>query len=136
MNGYLEALRPKMSEADYDKLCAITNYKVYEFIAKSSDLCNCKKIFICSDSDEDIAYVRQQAIVTGEEAKLKIGGHTVHFDSMHDQGRDRQATKYLVPRGISFGKALNQIDRQEGLVEVKGLLRDEAGIAGFGSFSG
>jgi phosphoenolpyruvate carboxykinase (GTP) len=124
MNGYLEALRPKMSEADYQKLCAITNHKVYEFIAKSSDMCNCEKIFICSDSAEDIAHVRNQAIATCEEAALNLKGHTVHFDGIHDQGRDRQATKYLVPRGVSFGKALNQIDRQEGLVEVKGLLRD------------
>ncbi|MCW4053718.1 MAG: phosphoenolpyruvate carboxykinase (GTP) [Candidatus Bathyarchaeota archaeon] len=124
MNGYLEAIRPKMSQEDYKELCALTNPKVYEFIAKSSDLCNCEKIFICSDSAEDIAYVQQQAIVTGEETALKLEGHTVHFDGIYDQGRDRQATKYLVPRGISFGKALNQIDRQEGLVEVKGLLRD------------
>ena len=124
MNGYLEAIRPKMSEEDYNELCALTNPKVFEFIAKSSDLCNCEKIFVCSDSDNDIDYVRQQAIATGEETKLKLEGHTVHFDGMYDQGRDRQATKYLVPRGISFGKALNQIDRQEGLVEVKGLLRD------------
>jgi phosphoenolpyruvate carboxykinase (GTP) len=124
MNGYLEAIRPKMSEADYQELCVLTNPKVYEFIAKSSDLCNCEKIFICSDSTEDIAHVRQQSIATGEETPLNLEGHTVHFDGMYDQGRDRQATKYLVPRGISFGKALNQIDRQEGLVEVKGLLRD------------
>jgi phosphoenolpyruvate carboxykinase (GTP) len=124
MNGYLEAIRPKMSEEDYQELCAINNHKVYEFIAKSSDLCNCEKIFICSDSAEDIAYVRQQALATGEETALKLEGHTVHFDGMYDQGRDRKATKYLVPRGTSFGKALNQIDRQEGLVEVKGLLRD------------
>jgi len=113
-----------MNEVDYQKLCAITNHKVYEFIAKSSDLGNCEKIFICGDSAEDIAHVRQQAITTCEETGLKLKGHTVHFDGIHDQGRDRQATKYLVPRGISFGKALNQIDRQEGLVEVKGLLRD------------
>jgi phosphoenolpyruvate carboxykinase (GTP) len=124
MNGYLDAIRPKMSEEDYKELCALTNPKVYEFIAKSSDLCNCEKIFICSDSAEDIAYVRQQALATGEETALKLEGHTIHFDGMYDQGRDRQATKYLVPRGTSFGKALNQIDRQEGLVEVKGLLRD------------
>jgi phosphoenolpyruvate carboxykinase (GTP) len=124
MNGYLEAVRPKMSEADYQKLCAINNHKVYEFVAKSSDMCNCEKIFICGDSAEDIAHVRQQAIATHEETVLKLEGHTVHFDGIHDQGRDRQATKYLVPHGITFGKALNQIDRQEGLVEAKGLLRD------------
>lgn len=113
-----------MSEKCYEKLCAIKNHKVYEFIAKSSDMCNCEKIFICSDSAEDIAHVRQQAIATEEETVLKLEGHTVHFDGIHDQGRDRQATKYLVPRGVSFSKALNQIDRQEGLVEAKGLLRD------------
>jgi phosphoenolpyruvate carboxykinase (GTP) len=125
MNGYLEALQPKLSQLDYQKLCAITNTKVHEFIAKASDLCNAEKIFICSDSAEDIAYVRQQAIAIGEEkAVLTLAGHTVHFDGMHDQGRDREATKYLVPKGISLSKALNQIDRQEGLAEVKGLLRD------------
>ena len=113
-----------MNEECYEKLCAIKNHKVYEFIAKSSDMCNCEKIFICSDSAEDIAHVRQQAIAVGEETVLKLKGHTVHFDGIHDQGRDRQATKYLVPRGVSFSKALNQIDRQEGLVEAKGLLRD------------
>jgi phosphoenolpyruvate carboxykinase (GTP) len=125
MNGYLEAVRPKLSRLDYEKLCSITNPKVHEFIAKASDLCNSERIFICSDSAEDIAYVRHQAIATGEEkAILNLPGHTVHFDGVYDQGRDRQATKYLVPKGISLSKALNQIDRQEGLAEVKGLLRD------------
>src|SRR4030067_1369845 len=118
MNTYLEALRPKLSELDYKKLCAKTNFKVHEFIAKASALCTPERIFICSDSAEDIAYVRRQAIATGEEkAILTLPGHTVHFDGVYDQGRDRQATKYLVPRGVTLSKALNQIDRQEGLAE-------------------
>jgi phosphoenolpyruvate carboxykinase (GTP) len=125
MNAYLEALRPKLSEQDYKKLCAIDNPNVDEFIAKASDLCNSERIFICGDSADDIDYVRRQAIASGEEkAILTLPGHTVHFDGEYDQGRDRQATKYLVPRGISLSKALNQIDRQEGLAEVKGLLKD------------
>ncbi|MGD8506120.1 MAG: phosphoenolpyruvate carboxykinase (GTP) [Candidatus Bathyarchaeota archaeon] len=124
MNPYIEALRPKLSTLDYQKLCAIAIPKVHEFIAKSADLCNAERVFICNDSAEDIAHVRQQAIATGEEAKLKLPGHTVHFDGIYDQGRDRQATKYLVPKRITLSKALNQIDRQEGLAEVKGLLMD------------
>jgi phosphoenolpyruvate carboxykinase (GTP) len=125
MNSYLEALRPKLSQPDYEKLCVINSSVVHEFIAKASDLCNPEKIFICSDSAEDIIHVRQQAIATGEErAILTLSGHTVHYDGVHDQGRDREATKYLVPKGISLSKVLNQIDRQEGLAEVKGLLRD------------
>jgi phosphoenolpyruvate carboxykinase (GTP) len=124
MNGYLEALQPKLSENGYQKLSAINNTKVHEFIAKASDLCNAEKIFICSDSAEDIAHVRQQAIDSCEEKILALPGHTVHFDGVYDQGRDREATKYLVPKGVVLSKALNQIDRQEGLAEVKGLLRD------------
>src|SRR3990170_3482989 len=125
MNAYLEALRPKLSQKDYQKLCGIDNPNVHEFIAKASDLCHAERIFICSDSAEDIAYVRRQAIATCEEkAILTLTGHTVHFDGENDQGRDRQATKYLVPRGISLSKALNQIDRQEGLAEVRGFLKD------------
>jgi phosphoenolpyruvate carboxykinase (GTP) len=125
MNSYLETLRPKLSQLDYQKLAAIANPKVHEFIAKANDLCNSERVFVCSDSAEDIDYVRHQALSTGEEkAILKLPGHTVHFDGFHDQGRDRHATKYLLPKGFSLSKALNQIDRQEGLAEVKGLLRD------------
>ena len=67
MNPYIEAMRPKLSEADLQKLLAIKIHKVHEFIAKSADLCNAENIFICSDSAEDIAYVRQQSIANGEE---------------------------------------------------------------------
>jgi phosphoenolpyruvate carboxykinase (GTP) len=125
MNPYLEALQPLLSESDFKKLSAIDNPNVHEFIAKESDLCQPKYIFICSDSAEDIAHVRKQAISSGEEqAILTYPGHTVHFDGEYDQGRDRQATKYLVPKGVGLSKALNQMDRQQGLAEVRALLRD------------
>jgi phosphoenolpyruvate carboxykinase (GTP) len=113
-----------MSSVDYEKLSAITNPKVHQFIAEAVDLCNPKNIFICNDSPEDIAYIRHQAIATGEEKPLAIPGHTVHFDGPHDQGRDREVTKYLVPKGEYLSIALNQVDRDEGLAEVKSLLKN------------
>ncbi|MCL2432636.1 phosphoenolpyruvate carboxykinase (GTP) [Candidatus Bathycorpusculum sp.] len=125
MNPYLEALQPKLSQSDFEKLNAIDNPNVHEFIAKENDLCAPEKIFICSDRAEDLEYVRKQAIAAGEEkAILNTKGHTVHFDGEQDQGRDRQATKYLVAKGSTLSKALNQMDRQEGLIEVRGLLRN------------
>jgi len=125
MNPYLEALQPKLSSSDFKKLSAINNPIVHEFIAKENDLCHPKDIFICSDTVEDITYLRKQAIASGEEqAILTLQGHTVHFDGEHDQGRDRQATKYLVPKGVTLSKALNQMDRQEGLAEVTSVLRN------------
>jgi phosphoenolpyruvate carboxykinase (GTP) len=113
-----------MSQIDYEKLFAITNPKVHQFIAEAAELCNPENIFVCNDSPEDIAYIRQTAIATGEERPLAIPGHTVHFDGPHDQGRDREFTRYLVPKGDYLSKALNQIDRDEGLAEVKGLLKN------------
>jgi len=125
MNPYLEALQSKLSAVDFKKLSAIDNPNVHEFIAKQSDLCHPEKIFICSDSAEDIEHVRKMAASTGEEkAILTLERHTVHFDGEQDQGRDRQATKYLVAKGASLSKALNQMDRQEGLLEVLGTLRN------------
>jgi phosphoenolpyruvate carboxykinase (GTP) len=125
MNPYLEALQPKLTPEDFKKLSRMDNPNVHEFIAKESDLCHPENIFICTDSTEDLEHVRKQAVATGEEqAILNIPGHTVHFDGEQDQGRDRAATKYLVPKGLSLSKALNQMDRQDGLLEVSSLLRN------------
>jgi len=120
---YLESLESKLNERDYKKLSAIANPKVQQFIAESCELCNPECIFICSDSPEDIAHVRQQVVSAGEEKSLEIPGHTYHFDGPEDQGRDRKATKYLVPKDDNLSKALNQIERVQGLTEVKGILK-------------
>jgi len=120
--NYIEALQPRLSENDYKKLCAIDNPQVHKFIAESAQLCAPEKIFICGDSPEDIAQVRQRAVACKEEKPLAISGHTYHFDGMTDQGRDRKATRYLVPKNDSLSKTLNQIEQEKGLAEVKGFL--------------
>lgn len=121
---YLQALKPRMSEFDYQKLYAIPNFKVYQFIAEAAELCNPEKIFICSGTREEIDFIRRMAIASGEENTLATPGHTFHFDGYYDQGRDRKVTKFLVPKGDYLSPALNQIDRDEGLTEILGLLKD------------
>ncbi len=120
--NYLEILKSNLDEKNYEKLRKIANPNVHKFIYESAQLCNPDKIFICSDSGEDISYVRQQAIATGEEKRLSIPGHTCHFDGIEDQGRDRKVTKYLVPKNDALSKTLNQIEREEGLSEINNLL--------------
>ena len=92
---------------------AINNKHLNDFIAKFVDLFKPDSIFVCNDSEEDIQYVRDKAIKDGEEAKLAVPGHTVHFDSIYDQARDKARTKFLVPKGQDFGKGLNIIDKDE-----------------------
>ena len=125
MKNYLAALQAKTSQDDYNKLSAIDNTEVHRAIYESAELCNPDTIFVCSDTPDEVAYIRNMAIVAGEEsAALAIPGHTFHFDGPHDQGRDRQVTKLLVPKEDTLNDALNQIEREEGLTEVHGLCKD------------
>lgn len=121
---HLNILKLKMKEREYQKLYSIPNSRVHQFVAEAAELCNPDEIFIATDSLEDIVYIRYKAIASGEEAPLMIPGHTYHFDGPKDLGRDREVTKYLVPKWDSLSKALNQIEREQGLAEVKELLRD------------
>lgn len=107
-----------------EKLEAIPHPEVHEFIAKAVELCDPERIFICDDSPEDLAYIRRMALESGEERPLSTPGHTYHFDGYFDQGRDRQVTKFLVPKGDYLSPRLNQVEREEGLSEILGLLRN------------
>ena len=115
-------LKEKLTAENYNGLIALANPKVHEFVADAIELCRPASVFVCTDSAEDIDYIREQAIKSGEERPLNIPGHTCHFDGYTDQGRDREVTMYLVPKSDSLSKTLNQIEREEGLAEVRGLL--------------
>jgi phosphoenolpyruvate carboxykinase (GTP) len=122
-DGCTSVLRARMDVESYGRLMRLDSAALHEFVADAVALCSPDSVFVCTDSDEDIAYVRMQAIEAGEETPLATEGHTVHFDGYCDQGRDREATKYLVPRADSLSKSLNQVEREEGLAEVRGLLK-------------
>ncbi len=124
MDNANELLKQKLTPENYDKLMMLKNLKTHAFVADAIELCAPADVFICTDSPDDIAYVREQVVKRGEEKQLNIKGHTYHFDGFNDQGRDREATKYLVPKNQKLSKALNQIERELGLAEVRGLLKD------------
>jgi phosphoenolpyruvate carboxykinase (GTP) len=119
-----EILQSRLEKSDFDKLMAIDNPKIHEFVAKYVELCNPDRVFVCTDAKEDLARVRQDAIDTGEEIKLAIEGHTIHFDGYKDQARDKAHTKFLVPEGMDLGPNINAIDKKEGFQEVHEILKD------------
>ncbi len=125
LQTYLETLQARMSRDDYHKLCALDSPGVHQFIVEAAELCNPDGIFICDDSPDEVARIRNMAIVSREEsAALAMAGHTFHFDGPYDQGRDRAVTKFLVAKGSTLSRAINQMDQDEGLVEIRGLLRN------------
>jgi phosphoenolpyruvate carboxykinase (GTP) len=119
-----DILESRLDEENLNKLMAIDNKRMHAFVADAIELCNPGSVWVHSDSAEDVAYNRHMALEVKEEKSLKVQGHTIHFDGMHDQGRDRKVTRYLVPGDQTLSKALNQIDRDQGLDEVRGFLKD------------
>jgi len=117
-------LRTKLKDENYSKLMDIENSKLHQFISEAVELCNPESVFVCTDAPEDIAYIRKQAIESGEEIPLAIEGHTVHFDGYNDQGRDPANTKYLVARGVNLGADLKTMDKEQGLAEIRTYLKN------------
>ncbi|MBN2228442.1 MAG: phosphoenolpyruvate carboxykinase (GTP) [Candidatus Thorarchaeota archaeon] len=119
MKDVISTLEHYLTPVGLAKLLAIPNRDVHRFVAKAVDLCEPMKVFVCTDAQEDIDYIRRTAIARGEETELAINTQTVHFDGFFDQARDKGHTQYLVPKGESLGEQVEQIDRDIGLKEVE-----------------
>ncbi|MFH1414673.1 MAG: phosphoenolpyruvate carboxykinase (GTP) [Elusimicrobiota bacterium] len=120
---YTDILKRKLEAVHYDKLMALNNDEVNEFIAYAIELCEPESVVIGDDSDADADYCRQLAIDNKEEIPLNIKGHTVHFDGYYDQARKKEVTKYLVPEDEHLDPKLNQVGRTEGLKELEDFQR-------------
>ena len=119
MKDIIATLEHYLNPVGLAKLLAIPNRDVHRFVAKAVDLCEPMKVFVCTDAQEDIDYMRSTAIARGEETELADCCKTVHYDGFFDQARDTGNTQYLVPKGDTLGEHLEQVDRNEGLKEIE-----------------
>jgi len=117
-------LKERLTKENYEKLVALDNLKMHEFVADALELAQPVSVFVFTGSDADVDYIRKLAIETGEEIPLNLPGHTCHFDGYYDQARDKARTKYLLPSGSQLGESLNSIDKATGLEEVRSFLKD------------
>jgi len=122
MKSSIEIIKDKFNEKNFDKIKNINNQYLDDFIVKYAELLNPKSIFVCNDSEEDFNYIRNKAIIDGEEIKLNKANRTLHFDGIYDQARDKKRTKFLLPKGVNFGNELNTIDKEEGLADIKDIM--------------
>jgi phosphoenolpyruvate carboxykinase (GTP) len=120
----MSILEEKIDPQNLKKLAAIKNPKLHAWIAEAIELLSPSKVLVVTDSKADLANIRELARNGGGEIPLTKPGHTYHFDGPHDQGRDTFSTRYLLPKGMDLGESLNSVDRQEGLSEVRNLLKD------------
>ena len=121
---YLDLISEKCGQEGLQKLTLLNNSKVIDFVGKYIEHCNPDTVYICDDSDKDKRYIRDKAIESKEEKPLATEGHTIHFDGANDQARDKANTKYLLAPDTDLGSSLNSTDREEGVKEVHGFLKD------------
>lgn len=124
MSKDLEIIKEKCDRENFEKIVKIENNYLFKFIVKFIKLLNPKTIFICEDSENDFNYIRNKTISDGEEKKLSMEGHKVHFDGYYDQGRDKEHTRLMVPKGVCLGSGLNTIDKERGLEEILSIMED------------
>lgn len=120
----IDLLKTKCSQQSYDKLFALNNDALNNFVTKYAQLCNPDTIYICNDSSEDKEYIKKKTIENKEEKSLAITGHSAHFDGFFDQARDKGNTKYLLAKDTNLGPVLNGIDKETGSEEINGYLKN------------
>ena len=114
-------LKKRLTDEHFQKLISIENPQLHQFVSHYIQLLNPDHIFVCTDAAEDRAFIKDAAITAGEEVKLAIEGHTIHFDGYADQARDKENTKFLLPKGLDLGASINSKDKQEGLKEIQSI---------------
>jgi len=107
-----------MDKIDLQKLEELDNKHIIKVVEEAILLCKPAKVVVITDSKEDSTYVRELALINGEETKLKMEGHTIHFDGYYDQGRDKANTKYLLSKDVDWGIKVNSIEKDKGLKEI------------------
>lgn len=122
MSSIKEILETKLDAGNLEKLMSIGNSYMHAFVADAIELCEPESVFVCTDAAEDIANIRARALDGGGEDKLAIEGHTYHFDGYNDQARDPARTKYLVTPEMNLGASLSQMDKKEGVADVRSIL--------------
>ena len=120
MKTYLESL---MDEANCQKLMYCSP-EVIEPIYNGSTRMSPASIFINSGSQEDMAYIRQKSLETGEEFQLTKKNHTCHFDGPGDQGRDTANTKYLAYADTEISSLQKKKEHRAGVVEARNIITD------------
>lgn len=117
---YTELLKSKMDEASFQKLTALENEKLFNFIGEYVELCEPDSVFMADDSDADAEYIRKRSLELGEEKQLARDGVTMHYDGINDQARDKKNTKFLVPSDkLAQMGNLNCVEYDEGMADIR-----------------
>jgi phosphoenolpyruvate carboxykinase (GTP) len=124
----------RLDEKNLSRIQEIKNPEVVLKIANSIVMCEPETVFINTGSESDKAYIREMALKNGEEAKLPMDGHTIHFDLKDEQGRIIDRTYYISNEEEHISSLANKMDRAKALIDIQdkmtGIMRGKTMIVG------
>jgi phosphoenolpyruvate carboxykinase (GTP) len=130
-----EVFEDKLDAVNLSKLNEIKNEVVRLKIANAIVLCGPDSVFIDTGSEEDRQYIRDLSLEKGEESKLPMEGHTIHYDLKEEQGRIIDRTFYIHNEGEEVNSLANLMDRAEAFEDIRdkmtGIMNGKQMLIGF-----
>jgi len=131
----MQLFENNLDSTNLSRIQKITHPEVVIKIANSIAMCKPDAVFINTGSESDINHIREMALQNGEEAKLPMENHTIHFDLKDEQGRIIDRTFYIANEGEHISSLANKTDRPEALIDIRdkmtGIMQGKTMIVGF-----
>ena len=128
-------IEERLDATNLSKLSVIKNASVLRKIANAIVLCDPDSVFINTASDADRLFIRDLSIEKGEDSKLPMEGHTIHYDLKDEQGRIIDRTFYVYNEGEEVNSLAKLKDRSEVFKDVQdkmtGIMRGKIMMIGF-----
>ena len=128
-------INERLDAANLSKLSRVKNEAALGKIANAIVLCDPDSVFINTGWDEDRQFIRDLAIEKGEESKLPMENHTIHFDLKEEQGRIIDRTFYIHNKGEEVNSLAKLMDRDDAFNDIRdkmtGIMRGKTMIIGF-----
>ncbi len=128
-------IEERLDATNLSKLSLIKNESVLRKIANAIVLCDPDSVFINTASAEDRQFIRDLSIEKGEESKLPMENHTIHYDLKDEQGRIIDRTFYIHNEGEEVNSLAKLKDRSDAFKDIQdkmtGIMRGKTMMIGF-----
>ena len=121
----------KLDSEHFSRLQRVKSPEVKLKIANAIAMCRPERVFINTGTESDRQFIRDLALERGEESKLPMPGHTIHYDLKEEQGRIIDRTFYFTNPGDLVSTLGNKIDRNEALEDIRDKMTGMTMIVGF-----
>ena len=115
-----DILKARMDAANQAKLKQIKNPEILKKMANAVVMCEPDAVFIATGSEADRQFIRELSLEKGEESKLAMEGHTIHYDLKEEQGRIIDRTFYIHNEGEEVNSLAKKMDRAEAREDIRG----------------